>query len=73
MFWKKEIKGIPLVLIFVLLLAFLLRTLNLTGLPHFLPMKPFISAGRKLPILTPLGVLFLLPTANSRFLFGSTY
>ena len=35
MFWKKEIKGIPLVLIFVLLLAFLLRTLNLTGLPIF--------------------------------------
>lgn len=35
MFWKKEIKGIPLVLVFILLLAFLLRALNLIGLPIF--------------------------------------
>ena len=35
MFWKKEIRGIPLVLVFILLLAFLLRALNLIGLPIF--------------------------------------
>jgi len=35
MLFEKEIKGIPLILLFILLLAFLLRVLNLTGLPIF--------------------------------------
>lgn len=35
MFLKKEIKGIPLLLVFILFLAFLLRVSNLTALPIF--------------------------------------